>query len=98
MALEGRAKNELLFREVNQRIRELTNAYGSEGIDFICECADVGCLQAIAMSSGAYRAVRAAPATFFVAPGHEDLALEVVVRREQDYLVVEKPLPSLAPA
>ncbi len=87
MALDGRAKNELLFREVNGRLSEIADG---QIADFLCECADVACLQAVSLTLDAYNAIRASPTDFFVARGHEDLDIEEVVRDEDGYLVVAK--------
>ena len=87
MALEGRAKNEALFREVNERIRDVADRPHTE---FLCECADAACRRSVLLTLAAYEAIRSAPTTFFVIDGHEDSELEVIVKRADDYLVVEK--------
>jgi hypothetical protein len=90
VSLEGRAKNEVLFREVNERIHEV--AEGSKS-DFICECADIACTQAVFLTLADYEAVRSVPANFVVADGHQDQRLEAIVRSEDGYLIVEKTVP-----
>ena len=37
------ARNEALFREVNERVREVGERAGLDMIDFICECGDADC-------------------------------------------------------
>lgn len=89
MSREARiAKNEVLFREVNERIRELAPADGSA--EFLCECGDAGCAEPIELTLAQYESIRADAAHFFVRPGHEASDVEEVVRREDGFLVVAK--------
>jgi hypothetical protein len=72
------AKNEALFRQVNERLVELTKVlssragFPSEPLDgLVCECADPLCLVRVGQVSMAdYEAVRGNPTLFIVAPGH----------------------------
>jgi hypothetical protein len=87
------ARNESLFRDVNERLRKLNEAFTtpSERIDLICECADTTCTERVSMAPDEYEAVRADPRRFLVVPGHDvGGALEVVVERHGGYHVVEK--------
>ena len=89
MSREARvAKNEVLFREVNERIRELAPAAGTA--DFLCECGDAGCVEPITLTLAQYESVRADGANFFVRPGHEMPGVEDVVDREAGFFVVAK--------
>jgi hypothetical protein len=92
---QGRVEqNEKLFREVNERIAEVTERVQDvvdSDADFYCECASKGCLERIRITVDEYQQVRAHDRHFFVVPGHELPAHERVVRREEAYLVVEKP-------
>ena len=81
-------KNEALFREVNERIREITT-YDSD-VEFLCECGDPGCAQPIVMSLEEYEAVRSDPKRFVVVPGHEIRDVEDVVETNERFAVVEK--------
>ena len=87
-------KNEALFREVNERIRELSDAFdGSPGdaLDFVCECSLEGCRDYVPLTRREYEAVRSHPAHFLVAAGHLWHAeLEHEVTRTPRYWVVEK--------
>lgn len=87
------AKNEALFRQVNERIREVgeTFAVGEPSpIDFVCECVDEACHEPIRLSLERYERIRAEPTHFVVLKGHETLELERVVRAENGFVVVEK--------
>jgi hypothetical protein len=88
---ERAARNEALFRDVNEEIRDIDRRFGGAGAsEFVCECADNGCIERIRVPREAYAAVRSEPTRFIVAPGHEDLELETVVDRHDRFFVVEK--------
>jgi hypothetical protein len=86
------ARNEALFREVNENIARLEEGYGVTSTEpvYICECANAGCTGHLAVDLETYRRVREDPRMFFVLPGHEEPQLERVVETHRDYLVVEK--------
>jgi hypothetical protein len=94
-SLEARlARNEVMFREINQRIRELATRFeqvGSEEIAFVCECADETCVERLSLTAEQYDGVRAIPAQFVVVPGHEVTPLvERVVFRGSTFVIVRK--------
>ena len=84
-------QNEALFRQINDRI-EAGHWPGedAERAAFLCECSMLGCNLLVELTPAEYEAVRADPRRFLVVPGHELPGVEVVVRRESQYLVVEK--------
>jgi hypothetical protein len=86
------ARNEALFREVNENIARLEERHGAtETLPvYVCECANAGCAEQLAVDAETYRRVRRQPRLFFVRPGHEDPRLERVVEEHRDYLIVEK--------
>jgi hypothetical protein len=87
----GLGFNEALFRSINERIEAGTwPAEQSETAAFRCECAALGCNLLLEMTLAEYEAVRLNPRRFIVAPGHELPEVEVVVRRAENYFVVEK--------
>lgn len=84
-------RNEALFREVNEGIRTgLWPEDPARVVRFRCECARLDCTSPVELTLGAYEAVRAHPRQFVCRPGHEELEVESVVRREPGYVVVEK--------
>lgn len=85
-------ENEILFREVNERVRELQESFGldDEHVLFVCECAQVDCKDRISMSVAEYEQVRADPARFIVKPGHQVAEVESVVEVHDTYLVIRK--------
>lgn len=85
---EQKARNEILFREVNERIEELSEE-GSMLI-VVCECDQTDCAAQIELTRAEYNTVRANPAGFVILPGHEDTQIERVVERHPGFVVAEK--------
>jgi hypothetical protein len=86
------ARNEALFRQVNERLKDVSELLGTadSGPEFVCECADEGCTERIRLSLAEYEWLRANPRHFVVLPGHQRDDLERVVEDRGRYLVVEK--------
>lgn len=86
------ARNEALFREVNQNIARLEERHGTTAATpvYICECATADCTAQLPIDPETYRRVRENSRMFFVLPGHQDPQLERVVEEHRDYLVVQK--------
>lgn len=87
------AKNEALFRGVNERIAEITEEFANrEPVDgLVCECADAQCLERIGpLTIEEYERVRADARRFIVAAGHDAPEVERVVERKTTYWIVEK--------
>jgi hypothetical protein len=85
------AKNEALFRQVNERIEEVNETLGGgELSDFLCECGDEDCTTPITMTLEEYEAVRSVPTQFAIAPGHEAIDVERVISTGDRYSVVRK--------
>jgi recombinational DNA repair protein RecR len=84
--------NEALFRTVNERVEELNDSFATvtERFDIVCECGDSGCVTQISITKAAYEQVRADPALFIVAPGHEKTEVERIVEERGAYHVVRK--------
>ena len=85
-------QNEVVFREVNERLRELGEGFSmvSDLADFVCECGNTSCTERIRMTLAAYEKVRSDPKYFVVVRGHEEPEYEKIVSQEEDYSVVEK--------
>lgn len=79
-----------LFREVNERIRELEGERAIGEYDFVCECEDDTCTGTIRMTAQQYEEVRAAANRFAVLPGHQRSAIEEVLSRSDGHVVVAK--------
>jgi hypothetical protein len=87
---EQAARNQLVFREVNERIAELNERNENGSGIFICECSDPACAEAIEMAADEYEAVREEGTRFVVVSGHQIPELERVVDGNDRFLVVEK--------
>ena len=85
------ALNEAVVREVNEAVEQIAADWfeSDEPVEFRCECADAAC-ERISILRAEYARVREDPARFVVAPGHEDLGLERIVRDLRVARVVEK--------
>jgi hypothetical protein len=91
------AKNEALFREVNERIEEINAVLeGAEDHDFLCECGDDDCTAPIRMTLEEYEQVRAEPTHFAIVPGHEARDVETVVSQNERFAIVDKESPAAA--
>ena len=91
--LSNGARNQALFRDVNERIKDLTESQRgqqSQPVDFLCECADTDCTETIALTREEYEAARGVSTHFPVKPGHVYPELEHVVQETDRYTVVEK--------
>ena len=92
---ERRARNEALFREVNERIEELSPDSADESeqessIEFVCECSRADCTELIEMTLRQYESVRSDPRRFLVVPGHEHTDTARVLERDSGFSVIEK--------
>jgi hypothetical protein len=85
-------ENEVVFRDVNERLRELGESFSlvSDLVDFVCECGDTTCTERIRMTLADYEKVRSNPRHFVVVKGHERPEYERIVSEEEGYSVVEK--------
>jgi hypothetical protein len=88
-------RNEALFREVNERIRDVSSSLhsvaGTSAVEFVCECSRTECHTAVELQIGDYERVRAHPARFLVAVGHLwSPEAERLVEEHASFWVVEK--------
>ena len=93
LSVEHAARNRTVFREVNERIAELTGRLiGDDGSPiqlFICECSDGDCAESVQATLSDYEAIRANGARFLLAPGHELTGIDHVVDGNVRFIVVE---------
>jgi len=89
---ERLARNEALFRSVNENIEKVATSGGPDEhtFEFFCECSNVDCKLLLPMTVAAYEHVRADSKQFVVAPGHDLPEIETVVFRTDSYQVVVK--------
>jgi hypothetical protein len=91
---ERAAKNQSLFREVNERVRDMNqDSYVFTILgDWVCECANDTCVERLSLSTRAYEAIRQQGARFLVAPGDQHVwpDVERVIEMNDEYWIVEK--------
>lgn len=86
------AENETMFRDVNERIKNIQSGSAAEGLDyqFVCECGNPDCSEQINLSAAEYNEVRSYPVRFVTKPRHNIAGAEIVVAEHPDWIVVEK--------
>jgi hypothetical protein len=84
------AKNEALFRSVNEDLVDLETGVGLERLEVVCECGSPSCASNLHVSRAQYEAVRADPCRFLIVPGHQIEDVETVVEEHPEFAVVEK--------
>jgi hypothetical protein len=90
---ERLARNEAVFREVNERIQALQETSSTdpeEEIDFLCECGNEECTETVQMTLAEYEDVRNDATQFVVLPGHETPEVERVTDANARFRVVRK--------
>jgi hypothetical protein len=89
---ERAGKNEALFREINERIEEVSSrsAPTDPTMEVLCECGRPDCHERVSVPLADYERVRAVATHFIVLPGHENGEVERVASANDAYLVVEK--------
>jgi len=92
MREESLAKNEELFRKVNERIETLSQAVAQDDsmMEYLCECDRPDCYDRVKATRREYESVRAEATHFIVLPGHEDPRVERVASSNERFLIVEK--------
>jgi hypothetical protein len=84
-------QQQLLFRDVNERIKEIAESFdrGAE-IEILCECGLSGCTERFKLPVVEYERLRLFPTRFAISPGHEIPSGERIVEENERYIVVEK--------
>ena len=85
-------QNEVLFREINERLRELGEGFSlvSEIAEFVCECGSSACAERVQMTLDEYERVRSNAKWFVVLKSHEEPEYERTIEELENYLIVEK--------
>jgi hypothetical protein len=85
------ARNEEVFRDVNERIEQGAEQHGVEApLSFHCECGQASCVTTIDVAPAEYERVVRERYHFILIPGHEQPEIERIVERRGEYIVVEK--------
>lgn len=86
---ERLAKNEILFRAVNERLDDLATPW-SKTTDYLCECSERSCVEIVELTNDEYERVRSRATVFVLVPGHERPEIEKVVEANERFMLVEK--------
>jgi hypothetical protein len=91
------AKNEALARQLNQHIEAATGDLDFAGVaapidrgEYLCECADLACVDHVTLAGAEYAHARSNPIWFVVVPGHEVVDIETVIEANERFAIVEK--------
>lgn len=76
-----------LVRDVNRQIAARSTL---DGVALACECERRDCAAAFEVPLSVFQIVDARPGLFLVSAKHEERLRERIVRRDRDYLVVER--------
>jgi hypothetical protein len=89
---ERLARNEALFRELNEQVEFVAGSLqnGGDIFEFFCECSDIDCTLRLPIPLPVYEEVRTDPTLFVVALTHDRPEIEEVVRRADGYQIVRK--------
>ena len=91
------AENEVVLREVNERIAEKSSDLESRGLtganetsQYLCSCGRPDCEESVELTLEELEAAHARSDQFVVAPGHALPEIEDVVAEHEGYWVVRK--------
>ena len=87
-SLERLARNQTLFREVNERIEAI--AGDNKSVEFVCECSNTDCASTIELNVREYERVRSNSTWFLIKRDHDIPQIERVISQDDGYAVVEK--------
>jgi hypothetical protein len=82
------ARVQAFYRDVNERIATISGDLGTDTFEILCECGSPACTERVRLAAAEYEELRARPTHFALLQGHENSAVEDVVRRRDGYLVV----------
>ena len=86
---ERRAKNQVVYRMVNNRILDVNDTFGEWDLaEFLCECGVPGCETKVELSGLEYSAIRARPTHFLTAVGHFEPSVDQVVTKSERFWIV----------
>jgi len=67
---EAIRRNQDIFREVNERIDDITSTQQEATSEFLCECGQQDCTLVVELRLDEYRQIRSGEDRFIVFPGH----------------------------
>ena len=91
------AENEVVLREVNERIAEKTSDLEARGLagndetsQYLCSCGRPDCEESLNLTLAEFEAAHARDDQFVIAPGHEVADVDELVASYDGYAVVRK--------
>lgn len=86
------AKNQFRFRDFNEWIKASNGRMPTHRPvhEYICECSDAACRQAIELSDQEYEEIRSYSSRFAIAPNHEDPEYDRVLSQYPRFSTIEK--------
>jgi hypothetical protein len=88
------AKDQSLFRGVNERLLDLNEGFDevSGDADFLCECASQDCIKHVSLTLDDYEEIRRVPTHFAVTDSMDHVFADVerIFAKRDGYFVVEK--------
>jgi hypothetical protein len=91
---ERKALNEGKFRDANEHIEkravELVGVEDGDLVPFLCECPRLECTQVALLTLKEYEHVRSGSKQGLAVLGHEDLTVEIVLERNERFVMTEK--------
>jgi hypothetical protein len=83
----GDRRNQLLFREVNKRIREVSDGLHVR-VEFLCECGHADCTATVEAMAAQFDELLSDDGRFLIAREHQSLNGQPVIADYGDYLVL----------
>jgi hypothetical protein len=86
------ARNETLFREVNERVNAIAEDQGPGDhlYEYFCECSNADCTFHVHLAVREYESVRKDPTQFAVLPEHYTPEIEELLARHERFWIVKK--------
>jgi hypothetical protein len=81
-------KTQIVFREVNERIAEITAGHEETSSEFLCECGMAACVTVIGLALSDYREIRKDDAHFITALGHRVDGVDRLVEARDGFEIV----------
>jgi hypothetical protein len=91
------ARNEALYRELNERVRKVEEDLSARGItdqpelgEYFCECGFDVCMEKLRLTTHEYEKVRSSPVRFVIVPEHLLPEVERVLEQNERFAMIEK--------
>ena len=89
---ERLVKNELILRDENEKANKKLHSIldSQDKILFVCECSRLRCRDRIGLTNRQFYEMHRNRQRFIIMPGHETAAVEKIVKKTDDFYIVEK--------